>query len=112
MGVASERKQSLEVNLLLLGSQPVPCLVSSVNQSGIELSLGSGHGLNAEQLRHGCRPGAAAAVLVARPGEESWQVPAVFFQKNQQAISLRYAGAPPPEANRLARLFSEIRAGH
>lgn len=110
--VVSETKTSLAVELLLLGSKPIPCTVANINQSGIELHLGAVPDLAPDLWRHSCRPGASVAVLVTRPGEESWQVPTVFFQQHQQELSLRYSGAPPPEANRLARLFSEIRAGN
>jgi len=109
---ASGKQQSLAVSLLLLGSKPVPCTVSNVNQSGIELRQNAAPDMAADLLRHNYRPGAAAAVLIALPGEESWQVPVILFQQKSQDITLRYVGSPPPEANRLARLFSEIRAGN
>lgn len=108
----SGKQESLVVSLLLLGSKPIPCTVTNVNQSGIELRLNGTPEITADLLHHSCRPGAAAAVWVTRPGEESWQVPTVFLQQNQLDLSLRYSGAPPPEANRLARLFSEVRAGN
>ncbi len=93
----------------MLGTEPLPCHITDVSQNGIELELDKKAKIgNVAGLFE--QPGAAIAVLVEEEGESPWKVPAFFKMRRAGHVELSFRGAPPQEANRLARLVSELRS--
>lgn len=104
--------RTLEARLLLLGNRPVPCFIDEVSSSGIKLHIQTPAELsNKNESPFSQQPGSAVSILIEEENEKPWQIAALFQQRKNNNIELRYHGSPPPESNRLARLLSEMRSG-